>query len=480
MEKISFSFFLENLTSKRLTFFTIMDFAVLFIWLFLIFGFTFYKVSKEEDKQLNKDYIKHLIFKIGFSIVFALYYIFYVRGGDSIAFWDLSGCMNRLFQISPETYFNNMYYEYRTPEFRDMYGLETGLPPTWIMKEKESFFVAKVVSLFTFITLNSYLAITVLFATITANVTWRFYKLILRLFPDSNRWVTYAILFIPSLSFWCTGISKDTLVVISIFSIVTHFFSLIYGFQKSKITSLIIILFHCWLIFHLRSVVLISLMLPIFIALSSRLSNRFKEFPFFKRFVQILIAIISIGGFFIGIQSYGEEVSVEKYIKEAEVQTQDFTNNKIYTGKKYTIEITDYSPVGLIKVFPQAILAGLFRPYIFEALSVSLILNGIESTILIYFLIKFFTNDRRKRIKMIRENEFLLFSLFFVLIFGFITGFSSIIFGVLVRLRAPLLPFLALLLVIRPKNEEENTKDEMPESIDESNSLQVNKLITDQ
>ena len=81
---------------------------------------------------------------------------------------------------------------------------------------------------------------------------------------------------------------------------------------------------------------------------------------------------------------------------------------------------------------------------------------------------------------MIRENEFLLFSLFFVVIFGFITGFSSIIFGVLVRLRAPLLPFLALLLVIRPKNEEENTKDEMPESIDESNSLQVNKLLTDQ
>ncbi len=477
MDKISFSFFVENLTSKRLTFFTIMDFAVLFIWLFLIFGFTFYKLSKEKDNQLNKDYIRHLVYKVGFSIVFALYYIFYVKGGDSIAFWDLSGCMNRLFQISPETYFNNMFHEYKTAEFKDIYSLETGLPPTWIMKEKESFFVAKVVSLFTFITLNSYLAITVLFATITANVTWRFYKLITKLFPDSNRWVTYSVLFIPSLSFWCTGISKDTLVVISIFSIITHTFSLIYGFQKSKITSLIMILFHSWLILHLRSVVLISLMLPIFIALSSRLSNRFKEFTFFKRFVQFLIGIVSVGGFFIGIQSYGDDVSVEKYIEEAEVQTQDFTNNKIYTGKKYTIEVTDYSPVGLIKVFPQAIMAGLFRPYIWEALTVSLILNGIESFILLYFLYKFFTNNRKKRIKMIKENEFLLFSLFFVLIFGFITGFSSIIFGVLVRLRAPLLPFLALLLVVTPKEEESDAENEIIDSDVESNTHAVNNLL---
>jgi hypothetical protein len=204
--------------------------------------------------------------------------------------------------------------------------------------------------------------------------------------------------------------------------------------------------------YHLRSVVLISLMLPIFIALSSRISNRFREFVFFRRFVQLLIGLISIGGFFIGIQAYGDEVSVEKYIKEAEVQTKDFNENKLYTGKKYSIEVTDYSPVGLMKVFPQAILAGLFRPYIWEALSVSLFLNGIESTILIYFVIKFFTKNRRQRIKMIRENEFLLFSFFFILIFGFITGFSSIIFGVLVRLRAPLLPFFALLLAVEPKN----------------------------
>ncbi len=453
MDRISFSFFVFNDTAKRLTFFTIIDFAILFIWLILILGFALYKVSKNSGKEYYKDYLKHLFYKIGFAIIFSLYYIFYVKGGDSIAFYDMAGCMNKLFLKSPDLYLNNLLNDFNSPDFMNAYDLNTGLPPRWIMTEKESFFVGKVVSLFSFIAGNSFLTISVLFATITANVTWRFYELILKIFPDSNRWVTYSILFIPSLSFWCTGISKDTLVVISIFSIVTHVFSLLLGFQKSKLISYFLIIFHVWMMYHLRSVVLISLMLPIFIALSSRISNRFREFAFFRRFVQLLIGLVSIGGFFIGIQSYGDEVSVEKYIKEAEVQTKDFNENKLYTGKKYTIEVTDYSPVGLIKVFPQAILAGLFRPYIWEALSVSLFLNGLESTILIYFVVKFFTNNRKRRIKMVRENEFLLFSFFFILIFGFITGFSSIIFGVLVRLRAPLLPFFALLLVVEPKNE---------------------------
>ena len=460
MDRISFSFFVFNDTAKRLTFFTIIDFAVLLIWLILIVAYGLYKVSKNSDKLYYKDYFKHLIYKIGFALVFSLYYIFIVKGGDSIAFYDMGGCMTKLFLKSPDLYLNNLINDFNSPNFINAYDLTTGLPPRWIMTEKESFFVGKIASLFSLITANSYLAISIIFATITANATWRFYELVLKIFPDSNRWVTYAILFIPSLSFWCTGVSKDTIVVISIFSIVTHVFSLILGHQKSKLTSYFLIIFHVWLMYHLRSVVLISLILPIFIALSSRISNRFREFAFFRRFVQLLIGLVSIGGFLIGIQSYGDEVSVEKYIKEAEVQTKDFAENKLYTGKKYTIEVTDYSPVGLIKVFPQAISAGLFRPYIWEALSVSLFLNGLESTILIYLLIKFLTNNRKRRIKMIRENEFLLFSFFFVLIFGFITGFSSVIFGVLVRLRAPLLPFFGLLLLIDVTEDKTEKEDD--------------------
>jgi hypothetical protein len=71
-------------------------------------------------------------------------------------------------------------------------------------------------------------------------------------------------------------------------------------------------------------------------------------------------------------------------------------------------------------------------------------------------------NKRGKRIARIRDSDILTFSLYFVIIFAFMTGFTSVIFGILVRLRAPLLPFFLLLLTVKPeeeKKEDENTQE---------------------
>jgi len=61
----------------------------------------------------------------------------------------------------------------------------------------------------------------------------------------------------------------------------------------------------------------------------------------------------------------------------------------------------------------------------------------------------FFRRNALKKWALIRGHEFLIFCLIFVLIIGFMTGMTSILYGVLVRLRAPLLPFLFVLLTIR-------------------------------
>jgi hypothetical protein len=49
---------------------------------------------------------------------------------------------------------------------------------------------------------------------------------------------------------------------------------------------------------------------------------------------------------------------------------------------------------------------------------------------------------------------------------AFMTGFTSVIFGVLVRLRAPLLPFFIMLLTVQPTDEKstsdvENSEDDL-------------------
>lgn len=447
MDKISFSFFVFNDTAKRLTFFTIIDIAMLLIWMILIFGYAFYVKSKNSEIEYYKYYLSNLSYKLFFGLFFSLFYLFYYNGGDSTAYWDLAGCMNKLFFKSPGDYFNNMYYGFGDSNFTFRYDVNTGLPPQWIMKEPEGFFVAKITSLLTFVTGNSYLAITLIFSTLAANAAWRFFIMLNKIFVIDNKAVIYSCLFLPSLSFWCSGITKDTLVLISVFSLITHFFYLLKRIDNRKLYHFLFLFLHIWLLLSLRPVLVMAVVVPFFIAISAKFTSSLNS-QLFKRLFQFIIPIISIGAIVVGLRSYGENQSVENYIKEAEVVQQDFTHNKLYTGKKYTIEVTDYSPVGLLKVFPQSVLAGVFRPFIWEALSPTLILNGLESIFFMYILFKFFRRDLLKKIRFIRGNEFLIFCFVFVLIFAFLTGFTSILFGVLVRLRAPLLPFLGILLAV--------------------------------
>lgn len=482
MNSIEFSFFIDNDTFKKLTFFTMLDIVMLIIWMVLIFGYAFYKKSQHSELGYYRYYFRNLYFKVFFGFFFSIFYIFYYGGGDTTAYWDMAGCMNKLFWNSPQYYFNNMYYDLNDPEFINKYNLVTGYPPSWIMREHQGFFVSKIVSLFSFITGNSYLTITLLFSSIVAGVSWRFYTMVIDWIPHPSKVMTYTILFIPSVGFWCSGITKDTLVFISILVIVTRTFRLMNGKSRNILWSVVLIVFHLWILYNIRSVILMTLFIPFFIAASSRISNRYSEYIYLKRIVQVLVAGISTVVFFVVIQSYGKEVSVDTYLKEAEIVQKDFANNNAYTGKKYTIEVSDYSLTGVLQTMPVAIVAGLLRPFLWESLSATLVLNGIESAFFMYFLVVFFIRrNLLARIQAIRRNELILFCFFFVVIYGMITGFSSIIFGILVRLRAPLLPFLGILVTFYLKPEifrkdleaEEARKAEELKSMKSLESLKV-------
>jgi hypothetical protein len=57
----------------------------------------------------------------------------------------------------------------------------------------------------------------------------------------------------------------------------------------------------------------------------------------------------------------------------------------------------------------------------------------------------------------ILRDEFLLYALFFILLVSFMAGYSSILFGVLVRIRSIALPFLILLLLHQKSSTETPT-----------------------
>jgi hypothetical protein len=152
--------------------------------------------------------------------------------------------------------------------------------------------------------------------------------------------------------------------------------------------------------------------------------------------------------------------SAQKYLTEAEITQKDFQNNPLYTGKKYDLGNVEFTPSGMLKAMPLAIFTGIYRPFPWEALSPGLILNAFESILLFYLTFIFLVNNRGKRFERIQSTDILMYAVFFVFVMAFMTGFTAVIFGVLVRLRAPLLPFFFMLLTVQPIEKKE-TSDEL-------------------
>lgn len=364
-----------------------------------------------------------------------------------MAYFDGASVLNNLFVQSPGAYITELTHPPDMSHYWTVYDVDTGYPPGWIYREPEGFFISKLISLFSFLTFNSYLATTLIIAFMAAHASWKLFTLILDFKLAKPIYVALAILFLPSVNFWCTGISKDSFVYISLCYMIYYGFKYLHQ-GKLRIIEIILFFFCAWLIYHIRSVVLFVIIIPFTLAFLSRLIKRWG----LKSFAVLSIRTIFLLGSFVVVvlsqasKSEQELLESNAFLKEAEVTQTDFAQNQSYGQNRYDLGQIEFTLVGLIRVAPIAIFTGAFRPLFWEALQPSLILNGLESLLLLYALLRFLMKRPRTKYRFIRTNEFLYFCLIFVFLLSFITGLTSGLYGVLVRLRAPLLPFLFILL----------------------------------
>ena len=418
------------------------DISIATLWL-VIFLVIANSRARKVDATIRKYYLRNVFFKFFFAISFAIVYLIYYGGGDTTAYWDGAVTLNNLFMNSPSLYFENLITEPSSEIFSKHFSVETGYPPSWLFKEPEAWFICKVASIVSFITFKSYFAGTIFFAFLTAMASWRVFELIVKLGTHKTNIAALCILFVPSVSFWCTGISKDSLVFISILNLLYFIFNIMVLRSPIKLKHVLIILLSIFLIYHIRSFILAAIAAPLFMSFGARLTKRYE-----KQFLTKLLlrSTIFLGGIFLFVQFFSSDFS-SNMVAEAELVQSDFTENETYTGKRYEISNTDASPAGLIRAVPESVFYGIYKPFIYESLSPTLIINGIESFVLMILTLKFFiSRDLFLKIKNIRKEEILVFSLIFAFFIAFMSGFTSVLFGVLVRIRAPLLPFFFLVL----------------------------------
>jgi len=141
----------------------------------------------------------------------------------------------------------------------------------------------------------------------------------------------------------------------------------------------------------------------------------------------------------------GSYKDIDSMLNKAVVSQRDL-KQEYYQGTSF--DIGDYDPTveGALSVTPAAIIAGLYRPFIWEARSAVVFLSGLENFILLLITIYvIYKAGLVGTLRIISREPFLIFCLVFSIIMAWGIGLSTSNFGALVRFKIPLMPFFLIL-----------------------------------
>ena len=122
-------------------------------------------------------------------------------------------CMARLLVTDP-TGFIVVMTEGLSIENYFYFNEGTGYPIYF--RDAQTFFVVRIASFFVILGAGSFIVSTMLFAYASYAGIWKLYQLFVMEFPELKKQMAIAILFIPSVFFWGSGIMKDTITLSAI------------------------------------------------------------------------------------------------------------------------------------------------------------------------------------------------------------------------------------------------------------------------
>jgi hypothetical protein len=135
------------------------------------------------------------------------------------------------------------------------------------------------------------------------------------------------------------------------------------------------------------------------------------------------------------------QYALDNVLEKAVVTYKDLKAD-YYGGNTFDIGEFEATIPSMISKIPEAIAAGLFRPFLWEVRNPVMLLSGIEGMVLIILTIRILWKMRIIGIvRYLTKNHLLVFALIFSLFFAFSVGISTSNFGSLVRYRIPVLPF---------------------------------------
>lgn len=427
---------------------SVIDFALLPIVIGILFAIAYRIRNKKYSVRnpLRKYYIPALAVKVFGAVFIGLIYSYYYNGGDTYYYFNQAQVINSAFDESIGKWFNLLFHipSVNNPEYY------TYISKMEWYQDPSSYTVVSITAFLSIFTLNSYLPTAVLFAFISFSGVWALFRTFASLYPSLIRPIAIAILFIPSVVIWGSGIFKDTLCLFGLGWLTYGTFRALVRKDFSP-GNMLLVLLSFFLIARIKIYILIAfapaLIMWIFFYYTQRIKNSAQ-----KILVKAIMFALVISSFIFISQRFANDLG--KYSLENVIQTSAETSGWIhYTsgdeGSSYSLGNMDQSVIGFLSKFPLAVNVTFFRPYLWESRKVLVLFSALEAIVFLFLTLKTIFSIGFVNIwRTISKDPTIQFCLIFSIIFAFAVGISSFNFGALSRYKIPCMPFYALSLIL--------------------------------
>jgi len=394
-----------------------------------------------------KYYTKGMYVKLAGGLALCMIYTMYYGGGDTIGYFQDSMIMVRLLFKNPSGFFSVMINGLDMESYWAYFDYNIGYPMYY--RDPMTFMVVRFTTVLTLLAAGSYVVTTLLFAWFSYGGVWRLYKVFVAEFPDLKKEMAIAVLFIPSVFFWSSGVLKDT-ITMSAIGYYTYAFYQIFIVRDKIIGNLFTMFLSVFLIMSIKPYIAFALLPGSLIWLVNKFIFSLKN-QVVKNMIGPFMLIIAIGGGYLILNSLKGLLgiySVDQVLERAVISNQDLKAD-YYGGNSFDIGDFDPTVSSMLSKAPAAINAAIFRPYLWESRNIVMLVSGLESMMLLFLTFRFFIQVRILGfLKYLTRSHLLAFSLIFSLFFAFSVGISTSNFGSLVRYRIPVLPFYVASLFI--------------------------------
>ncbi len=405
-----------------------------------------YKAKHQHEHPAYQYFLPGLIAKIFGAIALGLVYFYYYGGGDTINYHQTASGFVNVFLKDFDSF---VYVYFGSPSLSEFYLFNSEEGFVYWVKDSYAFFVSKIFFLFSLITFKSYVCAAIMVASVCYIAVWQLFLVFVNEFPEIRKELAYAILFVPSVVFWGSGLMKDSIT----FSAACLYIYGFYWFAIKKIRTLYFasaILSAVFLLISIKPYIFFALLPGSGIWLMSLRLSKVKNFLVKVLVGPIIIIAISLLVYVI-MNNLGDKFgkySVDKVFGTAQSSQHDLKQD-YYGGNTFDIGNYEASLGGLLSVSHKAIFATLYRPTLLDVRNVVMLISALENTFLLFFTLYLLIKLRFfKFFLYLGANPLALFSFIFSIFFAISVGVSISNFGTLVRLKIPCVPFFICSLLV--------------------------------